>query len=97
MNDHVGKPIEPEELWAALICWIPPRESASLVQAMEDPTPPLAVAAAAPLRIEGLDTAAGLRRVLGKPAQYLSLLSKFVETQPGTFEELPVGEADQGE
>ena len=56
--------------------------------ATEDPTPPLANSAAAPLQIEGLDTAAGLRRVLGKPAQYLSLLRKFVETQPGTFEEL---------
>ena len=74
MNDHIAKPIDPEDLWKVLLKWIQPHP-ASL------PEPPLAPAAMAtepPLpAIEGLDMATALHRVLGKQALYLSMLRKF--------------------
>ncbi len=82
MNDYLSKPIEPDELWRALLKWIPPRVGVDVV------VPVLAapLASVVPLserlsHIEGLNTALGLRRVLGKTEQYISLLRKFVVGQ----------------
>jgi signal transduction histidine kinase/CheY-like chemotaxis protein len=85
MNDHLGKPIEPTELWAMLLKWVParaPAEGAAL--------PPAKAPAevALPLGIEGLDVETGLRRVLGKRALYLSMLHKFVAGQRDTIAQL---------
>lgn len=77
MNDHVAKPIEPEDLWKALLKWIKPHhliESATLAT-----TQPKTFNL--PTGIEGLDTNNGLRRVLGKKPLYLSMLRKFVTGQ----------------
>jgi two-component system sensor histidine kinase/response regulator len=77
MNDHVAKPIDPEELWRAMARWIDPGA------VRRDP------AAAAPAEapgtsfegIAGLDTRAALRRLLGKQNLYIGLLGKFVAGQ----------------
>jgi two-component system sensor histidine kinase/response regulator len=87
MQGFVTKPIEPTELWQALLKWIPPREGTT-VAAPEVPAaaaqgteqPPL------PEHIEGLDVALGLRRVLGKRALYLGMLRKFVAGQRGAVD-----------
>jgi len=73
MNDHVAKPIEPDELWTALLKWIAPRHS---------PPPAGTPSRSAgevqlPTTIDGVDMAAGLRRVLGKRPLYLSMLQKY--------------------
>ena len=77
MNDHLAKPIEPENLFASLLQWIAPR-------AAPQPLPELPVqpesAVALPV-VVGLDTATGLRRVMGNRTLYLSLLRKFVHGQ----------------
>ncbi len=90
MVDFVTKPIEPQELWNALLRWIAPREApaAAPVPALRNAAAPAAPAAegtheALPQRIEGLDLAAGLRRVLGKPARYLAMLRGFAAGQAG--------------
>jgi len=70
MNDHVAKPIEPEDLWNALLKWIKPRQRMQEEQL--------------PSGIPGLDMTTGLRRVRGKKLRYLSMLRKFVTGQVGT-------------
>lgn len=86
MNDHVPKPIEPAALWSALSRWIKPRPG--LGQAA---MPPLAGAAPVlasvprltgwPPVVQGLNTALGLQRALGKPALYADMLVRFVQAQ----------------
>ena len=82
MNDFLSKPIEPDALWAQLVRWIAPRH----------PGGPIALRDGAALQvvdvsraevpvIDGLDTAAGLRRVLGTPAAYVKLLRTFLRSQ----------------
>jgi two-component system sensor histidine kinase/response regulator len=76
MNDFLSKPVEPEALWAMLLRWIPSR-SAGSGAGPAPAAPPLDAAPA----IAGLDTAAGLRRVLGKLGAYYKLLNTFVRDQ----------------
>jgi len=73
MNDHVVKPIEPEDLWKALLKWIKP-------QVAQD--------TALPFDIKGLDIANALRRVLGKKPLYFSMLRKFVSGQKSATAEI---------
>ena len=77
MNDHVAKPIEPQDLFTSLLKWIRPR--AAMGRNLPQHTAP-AVVVELP-EITGLDQAAGLRRVLGKKGLYLSMLRKFLAGQ----------------
>ena len=78
MNDHVAKPIEPEDLWKALLKWVKPRHSTA---AEVKPQIKAGQYADLPSGIDGLDIANGLRRVLGKKSLYLSMLRKFIAGQ----------------
>ena len=80
MVDFVSKPIEPDELERALLRWIPP-DAGRAARAAAAPPAEAVPAPAAPLQIEGLNTAAGLRRTLGKTDLYLNLLRKFEQGQ----------------
>ncbi len=76
MNDHLAKPIEPQELCDALLKWVPPREG--LGQAPRALLPePTEVAPALPLAIDGLQVDRALRRMRGNAELYQSLLRKF--------------------
>jgi two-component system sensor histidine kinase/response regulator len=85
MNDHVAKPIEPQDLFKSLLKWIKPRKA--MGQRLSPPV-------AAPLEevdipvIDGLDTVSGLRRVLGKKSLYLSMLRKFVSGQKTVLQDV---------
>ncbi|MFZ6759487.1 response regulator [Undibacterium sp. Ji50W] len=94
MNDFLSKPIEPDDLWRVLLRWIKPRsvagsaassavDTAGLQAAPHTTTATHAadVPAGFPDHIDGLDVAAGLRRVLGKHARYLTMLRGFVSSQ----------------
>ena len=85
MNDHVAKPIEPENLWKALLKWIKPHQSSA---AAGEVKPPAVVDVDLPSAIEGLDMADGLRRVLGKKPLYLSMLRRFVAGQRSVVAEI---------
>ncbi|WP_068829746.1 response regulator [Pseudomonas sp. BMS12] len=73
MNDHLGKPIEPAELWQALSRWM---AASPMEQPVATPCPVLP-----DWQLPGVDLASGMRRVLGKPELYLRLLGKFSVSQ----------------
>jgi two-component system, sensor histidine kinase and response regulator len=83
MNDHVTKPIDPDELFDVLRRWLP-NQSARVV------SPPAAVTDSAPWlhAIAGLDAADGLRRVLGRREAYVGLLRRFAVGQARAFSEI---------
>jgi len=101
MQGFVPKPIDPEELWQALLQWVPargPGQRPGVVAAEEGPPAGTAADSAAdagagaapdettlPEGIEGLDMALGLKRVLGKVPRYVSMLERFVAGQAGTL------------
>ncbi|UCV06547.1 PAS domain-containing hybrid sensor histidine kinase/response regulator [Dechloromonas denitrificans] len=86
MNDHVAKPVDPYNLYATLIKWLPLPDAPT---AAAPPSPPAAAAIAEPdpepefLRalaaIPGLDCNAGLRSVRGRSASYRRLLRTFLK------------------
>ncbi|PZO09815.1 MAG: hypothetical protein DCF27_04190 [Lysobacteraceae bacterium] len=81
MDDHVAKPIEPDDLWRALLKWIKARHVAGAPQETR-PAPAEATGLTPALAlIAGLDTRNGLRRVLGKQSLYLKMLNRFVASQ----------------
>jgi two-component system sensor histidine kinase/response regulator len=84
MNDHVAKPIEPQDLFASLLKWIRPRTA--MGRTLHEHTPP-AESIELP-DIAGLDQAAGLRRVLGKKGLYLSMLRKFLAGQQSFVQDI---------
>ncbi len=77
MNDHVGKPIDPDEMFATIMRWAKKRT--------DQPDPPPVVKAEAPSvqlledipAIEGIDLNDGLKRVGGNAKLYRDLLMKF--------------------
>jgi len=71
MVDHISKPIDPQAMFRTLARWV--RGSAA--------APAAAAAAEALPQVEGLDAAAGLKRVAGNRALYLSLLAQFAAKQ----------------
>jgi len=80
MNDHVAKPIEPEDLWKALLKWIQLKPGMAMVAPGPSPSSQLPENQLPPA-FESLDMAAGLGRVLGRKPLYLSMLRKFAVGQ----------------
>jgi len=75
MNDYVTKPINPKELWAALVKWIKPGERElpdGFQQKKENPADDIQLP-----DIPGVDVKKGFSRVGGNRKLYLNLLSKF--------------------
>ncbi len=81
MNDHLGKPIEPEQLYGALRRWIGNLQPLPPVMVVEAASADGMAETGLPEAIEGLNTALGLRRVLGKRSVHLGLLESFVSGQ----------------
>jgi CheY-like chemotaxis protein len=85
MNDHVAKPIEPEDLWKALLKWIKPRHR---ISTRSTGKPKVEEDRELPFDIKGLDLNSGLRRMLGKKSLYLTMLRKFAAGQKSTPAEI---------
>ncbi len=90
MNEHVAKPIEPNELWSALLRWIKPRpqNAISLAAAVALPVPFILKNKLELMSVAGLDINNGLRRVLGKESLYLDMLRKFIHGQSAVIAEI---------
>jgi CheY-like chemotaxis protein/HPt (histidine-containing phosphotransfer) domain-containing protein len=84
MNDHVSKPVNLSELFAALERWVRPRQGretqALLVEKEHDGGGSLPI-------LPGIDTVAGLAQVSGKTALYLKVLRKFRQQYVACFED----------
>ena len=86
MDDFVAKPIDPVELYAVVEKWltqiVPQEQAAAAPAAQPAPAAPPAAAPADGLPVlPGLDTATGLRRMLGKKGLYLAMLRRYVDGQ----------------
>ena len=77
MNDYIVKPIDPDAMFDTLRRYYPKRRSSTILSETSSPAdvPP------GTLEIAGVDTAQGLRRVIGNRALYIDLLHRFTEGQ----------------
>ncbi|MFM8333843.1 MAG: ATP-binding protein [Candidatus Methylumidiphilus sp.] len=77
LDDHVGKPVDPETLYATLLRWLSPAAQPTVA----DRPAPDAAAVAVPAMlasIAGLDAQTGLEHVGGKLPSYLRMLGLFL-------------------
>ena len=87
MNGFVSKPIDPEELWQALLDTLQPREGLGAAAdlppgARGEPGVPASTELLAALReVAGLDVGQGLRQCNHSVALYAAMLGKFVKSQ----------------
>jgi PAS domain S-box-containing protein len=96
MNDHITKPIEPEELNVVLRRWLPVEKCvAGETPAAASGRPPRGTQRLR-LTLPGVDVNVGLRRASNNKELYLDLLEMFsdecAETRDGLLQELAVGD-----
>jgi DNA-binding NarL/FixJ family response regulator len=78
MNDHVAKPIDPDQLFATLKRWIKVRRPIPSPEVPVKKTEASSSPAVTPIpEIEGVDLTDGLKRVGGNQRLYRELLAKF--------------------
>jgi two-component system sensor histidine kinase/response regulator len=90
MNDFLVKPIDPQEMSAILTRWIRARRAPAAALPLR-PMPPLPAAATAdglPHNIQGLDTALGLSRMMGKKTLYAAMLRRYAAGQKDVVREI---------
>ena len=88
MNDHVTKPIDPDQLFATLMKWIQPLERRYELGSRVKPEAGPNGERALPEELPGIDIASGLKRVDGNQKLFLKLLSKFRLKHSQTVDEI---------
>jgi len=96
MVDFVSKPVEPHDLWRALLRWVPPQAGVdgAAVNGNDSAHDSVPGSGGLPPHIAGLDMAGGLRRVLHKPDRYIAMLRGFVAGQAHADNEIATALAD---
>jgi signal transduction histidine kinase/DNA-binding response OmpR family regulator/purine-cytosine permease-like protein/HPt (histidine-containing phosphotransfer) domain-containing protein len=84
MNDHVAKPINPKELFSALIQWIPEGERLDQNEISSPKITPTSSEESIFPELHGIDVAGGLARVNGNEKLYRKLLSNFYQSNKNT-------------
>ena len=105
MNDHVTKPIDPDQLFATLQKWIKPVAERAAVQmptvldAPPEPDQAVPEEDEVPESLLGFDLAAGLSRLMGNKRLYRKLLvdfgTKYTETASEVREALATNDFEQ--
>ncbi|MBW2483390.1 MAG: PAS domain S-box protein [Deltaproteobacteria bacterium] len=105
MNDHITKPIDPDQLFATLQKWIKPGEKRVQIQQAEAPAEQHELDMAVPAKDElpeslpGFDLADGLKRLQGNQRLYRKLLLSFASDYNAVANEirqaLDAGDFDQ--
>ena len=89
MQDHIGKPIDPDELFGKLLKWMKPRKIEEVQEVAATPLEETETKKVEPKpvkqddlpEIPGLDTKLGLKRVMGKKTFYIEMLKKYIDNQ----------------
>jgi len=102
MNDHLGKPIDPDRMFATLKLWMKVRRPGPSSEPLVHEVEAVSSEAIEPIpEIEGVDQEDGLRRVGGNRRLYRQLLEKFVTKFAGADEQvssaLQSGDRDSAE
>jgi PAS domain S-box-containing protein len=83
MNDHIAKPINPDQLFGVLLRWIRPDSFATMAGYRTTDGD-----GRVELAISGIDVYAGLKRTGGNRARYETLLRKFADQQSGAVADI---------
>ncbi len=86
MNDHIAKPIDPDQLFGVLLRWIKRARRPHRGEARDGGAIRHAARASPCLAIPGIDVRAGLTRTGGNRGRYETLLRKFAEQQDDTID-----------
>lgn len=90
MNDHLTKPINPEEMYRTIARWCTKYVDSTPADAAS--TPPIVEE---DLAIEGIDVQDGLSRMLGNRAFYLKMLTRFRDDQSDVVTRIRAGLAKE--
>jgi two-component system, sensor histidine kinase and response regulator len=92
MNDHIAKPIDPDQLFGVLMRWVerPEGDGAGLRELSEARAAVVHTPAVAdgPLDIDGIDVKSALKRTGGNRKRYVALLRRFAQQQASTVDEI---------
>jgi len=97
MNDHVTKPIDPDELFSALVRWIEPRERGlkpgerkKTEYVAEEAGEEIKEAQILPVELPGVSIEKGLSKIGGNKELYRKLLGMFLESNQDVVSEIKV-------
>jgi len=88
MNDHVTKPIDPDQLISALVTWINPGDRVTCEGISESATESKEMVDVLPAELPGICIPSGLGRVAGNKQLYTKLLCKFKDGQENAVEQI---------
>jgi PAS domain S-box-containing protein len=97
MNDHIGKPVNPDELFACILKWIPRTAVRQTNRAADNARTGSAPTAGAVdeetlrtnlMALDALDLELGLASVRGRVASYVRLLGKLAAGEPGYIDQI---------
>jgi two-component system sensor histidine kinase/response regulator len=88
MNDHLTKPIDPDQLISALVKWVKPGDRETSEGLSESSSESKKVQDILPAQLPGISIASGLGRVAGNRQLYTKLLCKFKDGQENAVDQI---------